>query len=148
MLATIHFDNEFGSERNEVDDVRTDRCLSPEMKAVGFHFAQFHPQFYFLRRETLAKCASNFVCQGGSCEHLVRGGTPTRPAFGRPPKSELRSSRPHEGEGEVIYRGKLVVPIKNPSIARAQSRPSRIAHTTSDWPRRMSPAENTLGREV
>jgi hypothetical protein len=25
---------------------------------------------------------------------------------------------------------------------------SRIAQTTSDWPRRMSPAENTLGREV
>ena len=26
--------------------------------------------------------------------------------------------------------------------------PSRIAHTTSDWPRRMSPAVNTFGSEV
>ncbi len=29
---------------------------------------------------------------------------------------------------------------------RAHCRPSRIAHTTSDWPRRMSPAANTLVR--
>ena len=34
------------------------------------------------------------------------------------------------------------------SIARAHRRPSRIAQTTSDWPRRMSPAENTFGSEV
>ena len=33
-------------------------------------------------------------------------------------------------------------------MARAHSRPSRIAHTTSDWLRRMLPAEKTLGREV
>jgi len=46
------------------------------------------------------------------------------------------------------YRGKFVVPIKNLSIACAQSLPSRMAQTTSDWPRRMSPAEKTLGREV
>ena len=49
---------------------------------------------------------------------------------------------------EFRHLGKLVVPIRNWSIARAQSRPSRIAHTTSDCPRRMSPAEKTLGREV
>ena len=47
-----------------------------------------------------------------------------------------------------IYLGKFVVPIRNSSMARAQRRPSRIAQTTSDCPRRMSPAENTFGREV
>ena len=46
------------------------------------------------------------------------------------------------------YRGRSVFPIRKRSIACAQSRPSRIAHTTSDWPRRMSPAENTFAREV
>ena len=35
-------------------------------------------------------------------------------------------------------------PIRNSSTARAHCRPSRIAQTTSDWPRRMSPAANTL----
>jgi hypothetical protein len=33
-------------------------------------------------------------------------------------------------------------------MARAQSRPLRIAQTTSDWPGRMSPAENTFGSAV
>jgi hypothetical protein len=32
----------------------------------------------------------------------------------------------------VRYRGRFVVPIRNWSIDRAQSRPSRIAQTTSD----------------
>ena len=43
-------------------------------------------------------------------------------------------------------RGRSLNPIRNSSTARAACRPSRIAHTTSDWPRRMSPAANTLGR--
>jgi len=46
------------------------------------------------------------------------------------------------------YRGRSVLPIKNRSMDCAQRRPSRIAQTTSDWPRRMSPAENTFGSEV
>jgi hypothetical protein len=54
VLTTICFDNELGSERNEVDDVAADGCLSPEMKAETFQFAQLHPQFDFLRRETFA----------------------------------------------------------------------------------------------
>jgi hypothetical protein len=53
-----------------------------------------------------------------------------------------------QGGGIKIYLGSVVVPIRYWSIARAHSRPSRIAHTTSDCPRRMSPAENTLGSEV
>ena len=36
-------------------------------------------------------------------------------------------------------------PIRNSSTARAHWRPSRIAQTTSDWPRRMSPAAKTFG---
>ena len=47
-----------------------------------------------------------------------------------------------------FQRGKSEKPIKNSSAARAAWRPSRIAHTTRDWPRRMSPAANTLSTEV
>ena len=44
----------------------------------------------------------------------------------------------------TINAGSVVVPIRNLSTACAAERPSRIAHTTSDWPRRISPAVNTL----
>ena len=46
------------------------------------------------------------------------------------------------------YRGSTDEPIRNVSIACAACRPSRIAQTTSDWPRRRSPAANTLSRLV
>ena len=39
-------------------------------------------------------------------------------------------------------------PISASSIARAACRPSRIAQTTSDWPRRTSPAANSLSTLV
>ena len=45
-------------------------------------------------------------------------------------------------------RGSSENPMRNSSTARAHWRPSRIAQTTSDWPRRMSPAANTFGTEV
>ena len=45
-------------------------------------------------------------------------------------------------------RGSSVDPIRNLSTACAAWRPSRIAQTTSDCPRRMSPAANTFGIEV
>ena len=48
----------------------------------------------------------------------------------------------------AAQRGRAETPIRNSSTARAAWRPSRIAHTTSDWPRRMSPAVNTLSTEV
>ena len=48
----------------------------------------------------------------------------------------------------LTYLGSSENPMRNSSTARAHWRPSRIAHTTSDWPRRMSPAANTLGTEV
>ena len=47
-----------------------------------------------------------------------------------------------------IQRGSSVEPIKNLSTACAAWRPSRMAQTTSDWPRRMSPAVKTLSIEV
>src|SRR5882762_5938099 len=45
-------------------------------------------------------------------------------------------------QGRRGYRGRVLDPIRNSSTARAHCRPSRIAQTTSDWPRRMSPAAN------
>lgn len=45
-------------------------------------------------------------------------------------------------------RGNSECPIRYASTDRAHWRPSRIAHTTSDWPRRMSPAANTLSTDV
>src|SRR5690349_8291830 len=42
-------------------------------------------------------------------------------------------------------RGSSLKPIRYSSTARAACRPSRIAHTTSDWPRRTSPAAKTFG---
>lgn len=44
--------------------------------------------------------------------------------------------------------GRTVEPISASSIARAAWRPSRIAQTTSDWPRRTSPAVQSLSTEV
>jgi hypothetical protein len=46
------------------------------------------------------------------------------------------------------YLGNRLDPITNSSTARAAWRPSRMAHTTRLWPRRMSPAANTLGTLV
>ena len=46
------------------------------------------------------------------------------------------------------YRGSVVAPIRSRSMARAAWRPSRIAQTTSDWPRRLSPAAYSLSTEV
>ena len=45
-------------------------------------------------------------------------------------------------------RGRVDCPIKNSSTDLAHWRPSRIAQTTSDCPRRMSPAVNTFGTDV
>jgi uroporphyrinogen decarboxylase len=46
------------------------------------------------------------------------------------------------------YAGSRLSPIRYRSIPCAALRPSRMAHTTSDCPRRMSPAEKTPGTEV
>ena len=44
--------------------------------------------------------------------------------------------------------GRNVSPIRYASTPRAASRPSQIAHTTSDCPRRASPHANTPGTVV
>ena len=71
----------------------------------------------------------------------------------RPPRADRPSSAASAigFAGQVAasrQRGSVVDPIRNLSTACAAWRPSRIAHTTSDWPRRMSPAANTFGTEV
>ena len=50
----------------------------------------------------------------------------------------------HASDQESATR-QVVAPIRYSSTARAAWRPSRIAQTTSDWPRRMSPAAKTFG---
>ena len=44
--------------------------------------------------------------------------------------------------------GSWLTPVRNSSTARAAPRPSLMAQTTSDWPRRQSPAANTPGTLV
>src|SRR5450830_1554438 len=76
--------------------------------------------------------------QGSKCQSGLRlKGTGTRCCRSWPGLSPVSPQR-----------GKIDDPIKNSSTARAHCRPSRIAHTTSDCPRRTSPAANTLGTEV
>ena len=74
-------------------------------------------------------------------------------AAGRGVESRCRGlaapGRAEKGQGsarEIAYRGKVVSPIRYSSTPRAHWRPSRIAQTTSDWPRRMSPQAKTLSR--
>ena len=62
-------------------------------------------------------------------------------------RSGVSHAAPRPGQG-FGYLGKPVDPIRKVSMARAHSRPSRIAQTTSDCPRRMSPAENTFDSDV
>jgi hypothetical protein len=64
------------------------------------------------------------------------------------PLSRAMTAFLKSGSEPRAYLGRSVFPIRNVSIDRAHSRPSRMAQTTSDWPRRMSPAVNTFGREV
>ncbi len=72
------------------------------------------------------------------------GPVPPRPLRTQPTTYSGRNG----GGAEPLYRGKRLAPIRNSSIARAHCRPSRIAQTTSDWPRRMSPAANSFGTVV
>jgi hypothetical protein len=57
-------------------------------------------------------------------------------------------SRESYSELKQRFLGNSEVPMRNSSTALAHWRPSRIAHTTSDWPRRVSPAAKTFGTEV
>ena len=103
-------------------------------------------------------------CQGPG-KHFVRrlpkAASPLRPReaeSGAPVQTRRGAREPRQrqplkslqgtGVRAESYRGSDVVPISALSIALAHCRPSRIAHTTSDWPRRMSPAANSRSREV
>jgi hypothetical protein len=70
--------------------------------------------------------------------------------FGKEVWLRRRARRTGSGAGWAAgdYRGRFDPPMRNSSTARAHWRPSRMAHTTSDWPRRTSPAANTFGAEV
>src|ERR1700738_4723861 len=50
--------------------------------------------------ERSERCDGWGVAHGSAGKILFAEAAPTRPAFGRPPKSELRSSRPPAGGGE------------------------------------------------
>src|ERR1700730_9414795 len=68
--------------------------------------------------------------------------------FGTPGEGRGVANVKVAGFSSEHYRGSRLVPIRNSSTARAHWRPSRIAQTTSDWPRRISPAANILEIEV
>src|SRR6185295_15766895 len=63
---------------------------------------------------------------------------------------DQRVARWRNGDGRALchQRGSSLKPVRYSSIARAAWRPSRIAQTTSDWPRRTSPAAKTLATLV
>jgi hypothetical protein len=61
---------------------------------------------------------------------------------GREAASDLPASQANMA---APVRGRVVAPMRRLSMARAASRPSAIAQTTRDCPRRMSPAAKTPG---
>jgi len=63
------------------------------------------------------------------------------------PVAHLRARRRDETYTSGLA-GRNVSPIRYASTPRAASRPSQIAHTTSDCPRRASPHANTPGTVV
>ena len=117
VLTSICFDDEPGSERNEVDDIGTDGRLSPDVKPEPLQLAQLRPQFDFLWRETFTKCASIFVCQNSGPILMMRcneslplalrdcsisGQPPARPAFGRPPSPQGGGIRKQSADGVPV----------------------------------------------
>src|SRR6185312_4891188 len=82
----------------------------------------------------------------GDAGNAVAGGKDWRRRCG---DDRQRQHRCPEGRhAGPPYRGRSERPIRNSSTARAHWRPSRIAQTTSDWPRLVSPAAKTLGTVV
>ena len=72
---------------------------------------------------------------------LERGGR--LPPRAGPGKARDKGWPPFQGNANKDQRARSDLPINHSSTARAHCRPSLIAQTTSDWPRRMSPAANT-----
>ena len=71
-----------------------------------------------------------------------RGGRPERQAQGDP---GARSPNQVGAFPRELRTCRRESPIKYPSTARAASRPSAMAQTTRDWPRRQSPAAKIPG---
>ena len=90
-----------------------------------------------------ARGASQRFGLNEACRKTPRGSHAARRWEGLRRRALARQLR-----GARAQRGSSENPMRNSSTERAHCRPSRIAHTTSDWPRRMSPAANTFGTEV
>ena len=92
----------------------------------------------------------------------VSGFSPSSvPGFARSTLSQERVLSPHPsrlrratfpgGEGFLpagVFYTRFVYPIRAWSTSLAQARPSVMAQTTRDWPRRQSPAAKILGFSV
>ena len=70
MLRTIKFDDEFGCEANEVDDVDTDRGLAAEFVTAEFLRAKKVPETFFGWRRIVAERAGE-VALGFVAIHWV-----------------------------------------------------------------------------
>jgi len=118
--------------------------------AGTFRFGEFHSwPLIFPRRVLPLPIADNFVEQrtSASIPSFFASRTATRVT-----SSPMRLCNRH---AYIPYRAYLYAvsgrrdsPIRNASTPCAASRPSAIAHTISDWPRRASPAANTPGTVV
>ena len=87
--------------------------------------------------------------RGGGGEHRPRLRVPGGSAGGRAGPAQRAAT----GSSPSLLARSLAASrdgrrVRYSSTSRAHSRPSLIAQTTSDWPRRMSPAAKTLSREV
>ena len=87
------------------------------------------------------------AAQGESPGRLVSIVLPVSLALARPAAARAARAARAGGAGRA-QRGSVLLPIKLASTSRAACRPSRIAQTTRLWPRRMSPAANTLATLV
>src|ERR1700730_13593291 len=86
-----------------------------------------------------------------SARPLTRKISPLRSEIFRPPQGRgglapfALPLRPWRKDLAGRYLGSSLEPMRLVSTARAHWRPSRMAQTTSDWPRRASPQAKILG---
>jgi len=55
MVSTVEFDDQMLGRTKEVDNIRTDRCLPPEMRAINREFFERSPQNTLMRRRVGSK---------------------------------------------------------------------------------------------
>ncbi len=129
------------------------RCICGRCASVAFDRSQqdrsgtqlltlwCHPSWSDLPRGARARAARAFK---GANSDLTQD---TMPSSWKWPAEAMESQLPATVEVMPcrVHRGNDDDPIRNSSTARAHCRPSRMAQTTRDWPRRMSPAANTFG---